>query len=44
VATRDQGEFELSLTLKPGTNLFVVEAVDRAGNIAYRSLYITAKF
>lgn len=44
VQTRNGGAFELQLTLQPGTNLFVVEAIDEAGNVAYHSLYVTAKY
>jgi len=38
------GRFEHTVELKPGMNMIVVEAVDGAGNSAYRSQYVNAKF
>lgn len=38
------GGFEYALRLKRGLNMIVIEAVDRAGNSAYRSQYVTARF
>jgi hypothetical protein len=38
------GGFEYALKLKRGLNMIVVEAVDAAGNSAYRSQYVTARF
>jgi len=38
------GEFEYALQLNPGLNMIVIEAVDTAGNSAYRSQYVTARF
>lgn len=36
----EAGRFERRIALDPGTNLIVVEAVDRAGNVAYDSQII----
>jgi hypothetical protein len=38
------GEFEYPLKLQFGINIIVVESVDVAGNITYRSRLITGKF
>jgi hypothetical protein len=38
------GGFEYAMKLKRGLNMIVVEAVDAAGNSAYRSQYVTARF
>jgi hypothetical protein len=38
------GAFEYALKLKRGLNMIVVEAVDAAGNSAYRPQYVTARF
>ena len=38
------GEFEYTMKLNPGLNMIVVEAVDAAGNSAYHSQYVTARF
>jgi hypothetical protein len=38
------GGFEYALKLKRGLNMIVVEAVDAAGNSAYHSQYVTARF
>jgi hypothetical protein len=38
------GAFEYTMKLKPGLNMIVIEAVDQAGNSAYRSQYVTARF
>jgi hypothetical protein len=38
------GKFEYALQLEPGLNMIVIEAVDAAGNSAYRSQYVTARF
>ena len=39
-----EGEFEHALRLDRGINVVVVEAVDNAGNIAYESRLVSAKF
>jgi len=39
----DRGEFEYTMKLNPGMNMIVVEAIDEAGNSAYRSQYVTAR-
>ncbi len=44
VAIRGTGEFEHDLQLQHGINLIVVEAVDRAGNVTYRSRMVHGKF
>jgi len=38
------GEFEYTMKLNQGLNMIVIEAVDQAGNSAYRSQYVTARF
>jgi len=38
------GSFQHSLRLGPGSTVIVVEAVDQAGNVAYRSELVTADF
>jgi hypothetical protein len=38
------GAFEYTMKLNPGLNMIVIEAVDQAGNSAYRSQYVTARF
>jgi hypothetical protein len=38
------GEFEYVVKLSPGLNMIIVEAIDAAGNSAYRSQYVTADF
>jgi hypothetical protein len=38
----ESGAFEHPLKLKPGINIIVVEAVDAAGNVAYRSRMVDA--
>ena len=40
----DSGKFEHELSLAPGVNLVVVEAMDDAGNFAYRSEIVNARF
>jgi hypothetical protein len=35
------GSFEVALPLEPGTNVVVVEAIDPAGNISYRSKIVS---
>jgi hypothetical protein len=44
VNVRDSGEFEHRVSLEPGINVLTVEAVDAAGNVAYRSQMVNAKF
>ncbi len=44
VPTDDGGVFEYALDLRRGPNVVVIEAVDEAGNVAYRSEYVHAKF
>jgi hypothetical protein len=38
------GAFEHGVSLKRGTNVIVVEAVDAAGNVAYHADYVTGRF
>ena len=38
------GQFQITLSLRPGPNLIVIESVDPAGNIAFHSQYVHAKF
>lgn len=38
------GTFEQGVTLKRGTNVIVIEAVDAAGNVAYHTDYVTGRF
>jgi len=38
------GEFEHDLTLRPGMNMIVIEAVDASGNSSYHSQYVNAIF
>lgn len=42
--TAPDGTFEVELPLDPGLNVIVIEALDPAGNIAYDSLLVTAKY
>lgn len=44
VPTSGSGEFEYALDLRRGPNVVVVEAVDAAGNITYRSTLVDAKY
>ncbi|MCP3978222.1 MAG: hypothetical protein GY716_02665 [bacterium] len=44
VSIEESGAFELALQLERGLNVIVVEAVDSAGNIAYESQLISAKY
>ena len=44
VAVDAAGGFEHEITLQPGPNLVVVEALDEAGNVTYHSQYVYAKF
>jgi mannose-6-phosphate isomerase-like protein (cupin superfamily) len=44
VTTLISGQFEHIVHLQPGLNVVVVEAVDVAGNIAYASQLVSAKF
>ncbi len=43
VTARPDGRFEHVVTLDPGTNIVVVEAVDRRGNVAFASATVTSK-
>jgi len=43
VTLAPDGSFEHELELAPGPNLIVIEAVDPAGNVTYRSQYVYAK-
>jgi hypothetical protein len=43
VPTTESGTFEYALVLEPGLNVVVVEAIDVAGNISYRSQLLNAK-
>jgi hypothetical protein len=38
------GSFQHSLRLGPGSTVIVVEAMDQAGNVAYRSELVNANF
>jgi hypothetical protein len=44
VATSQDGAFEYALVLKPGLNMVVIEATDAAGNDAFVSKYVNARF
>ena len=44
IAVRSDGTFEYRLELRRGPNLIVIEAVDPAGNVTYRSQYVNARF
>ena len=44
VAVSEAGEFKFDLELKPGVNVVVVEVVDIAGNVTYRSETVHGKF
>ncbi len=44
VTISNEGAFETALSLKDGINTIVVEAVDEAGNVSYRSKFIDMKF
>jgi len=44
VAVAADGSFEYALALRRGPNLIVIEAVDAAGNVAYHSQYVNAKY
>jgi hypothetical protein len=44
VPTNATGEFEYDLALRRGLSVVVVEAVDTAGNTAYRSQLVNAKY
>src|SRR6266571_2452433 len=44
VPTNEAGEFEYDLQLRPGINLVVVQAVDPAGNVSFRSQMVNLKF
>ncbi len=44
VSADQKGEFEHLMTLQRGLNVLVVEAVDAAGNIAYQSKLVSARF
>ena len=44
VFNQASGEFEVALALRRGINVVVVEAVDAAGNVAYASELVNAKF
>ena len=43
VAAAD-GSFEVAVELQRGVNVVVVEAVDVAGNVSYRSELVNAKY
>ena len=44
VRTAVSGEFAHEVSLERGVNVVVVEAVDAAGNVTYRSKLVHAKF
>ncbi len=44
VSTRRDGRFKKSLDLKNGVNVIVVESIDGAGNVSYRSRFVNANF
>jgi hypothetical protein len=44
VPTTPEGEFRHVVTLERGINIIVVEAVDAAGNVTYRSSTVHGKF
>ncbi len=44
VSADPKGEFEHLITLQRGLNVLVVEAVDAAGNIAYQSKLVSARY
>lgn len=44
VKTNAEGQFEHALKLHHGVNVIVVEAVDKAGNVAYKSKMVNGKF
>ncbi|NOT33894.1 MAG: hypothetical protein HOP12_06965, partial [Candidatus Eisenbacteria bacterium] len=43
VAVGIDGSFERDVVLETGVNMIVVEALDEVGNVAYRTLHVTAK-
>jgi hypothetical protein len=44
VLTTPEGEFRHAVALERGINIIVVEAVDAAGNVSYRSSTVHGKF
>lgn len=44
VPTNEAGEFEYEMKFRPGINLVVVQAVDAAGNVSFRSQMVNLKF
>lgn len=44
VATAPDGSFEHTLRLTRGLNVIVIEAIDAAGNVTYRSETVTARY
>ena len=44
VPTTSEGEFRHAVALERGINIIVVEAVDAAGNVSYRSSRVHGKF
>ena len=44
VQVGESGEFSHSVPLKRGANVIVVEAIDDAGNVAYRSTVVNARY
>ena len=44
VPISESGEFEYGVTLAPGLNVVVIESYDAAGNVAYQSGLVNAKF
>jgi hypothetical protein len=44
VPTGDDGSFEIEVTLARGANVVTVEAIDPAGNVAYRSQMVAADY
>src|SRR5436309_4610695 len=44
VPTHEAGEFEYEMKFRPGINLVIVQAVDPAGNVSFRSQMVNLKF
>ena len=44
VPTNEAGEFEYEMKFRPGINLVIVQAVDPAGNVSFRSQMVNLKF
>ena len=44
VAVGENGQFSYDFELKPGINVVVIEAIDEAGNVTYKSETVHGKF